>query len=101
MVTKKIIYEDFRFFKESWSPFTLSSISDDDVETLHLEKGSEALQKWAHESIDNLETTPLASSRGISNLPNCIAKFNAIEANLMAIKLYFMKFMNLEMKFHH
>ena len=97
----KIIYEDFRILKESWSSFTLPSIADDDLETLHLEKGIEALQKWAHESIDNLETTPLASSQGTSNLPNCIAKFNAIEANLMAIKLYFIKFMNLEMKFHH
>ena len=42
-----------------------------------------------HESIDNLETAPLASLQGTLNPPNSIAKFNAIEANLMAIKSYF------------
>ena len=90
MVTKKIIDKDFRILNEYSNSFILSQISDDDVETLHLEKGSETLQKSAHESIDNLETTPLASLQGTPNLPNSIAKFNAIEVNLMAIKSYFM-----------
>ena len=43
-----------------------------------------------HKSIDNLETAPLVSLQGTPNSPNSIAKFNAIEANLMAIKSYFM-----------
>ena len=43
-----------------------------------------------HESIDNFETAPLASLQGTPNPPNSIAKFNATEANLMAIKSYFM-----------
>ena len=90
MVTKKIIDKDFRILNESCNSFTLPQIPDDDVETLYLEKGSETLQKSAHESIDNLETTPLASLQDTPNLPNSIAKFNAIEANLMAIKSYFM-----------
>ena len=51
---------------------------------------SQTLQKSAPESIDNLETTPLAFLQNTPNLPNSIAKFNAIEANLMAIKSYFM-----------
>ena len=90
MVTKKIIDKDFRILNESRNSFTLPQISDDVVETPYLEKGSESLQKSAHESIDNLETTPLASLQGTLNLPNSIAKFNAIESNLMAIKSYFM-----------
>ena len=49
-------------------------------------KGSETLQKLAHESIDNLETIPLAFLQDTTNLPNSTAKFNAIEANLMATK---------------
>ena len=49
-----------------------------------------ALQKSAPESIDNLETTPLAFLQDTPNLPNSIDKFNAIEANLMAIKSSFM-----------
>ena len=53
-------------------------------------KEAKYLEKPTHESIDNLETTPLASLQGTPNLPNSIAKFNAIEANLMAIKSYFM-----------
>ena len=81
MVTKVIIDKDFRI---------LPQISYDVVETLYLEKGSKILQKSTHESIDNLETTPLASLQGTPNLPNSIAKFNAIEANLMAIKSSFM-----------
>ena len=81
MVTKIIIDKDFRI---------LPQISDDVVETLYLEKGSEILQKSTHEWIDNLETTPLASLQGTPNLPNSIAKGNTVEANLMAIKSYFM-----------
>ena len=90
MVTKKIIDKDFRILNESCNSFTSPQISDDDVETLYLEKGSETLQKSAPESIDNLETTPLAFLQNTPNLPNSIAKFNAIEANLMAIKSSFM-----------
>ena len=90
MVTKKIIDKDFRILNESCNSFALPQISDDVVETLYLEKGSEILQKSAHESMDNLDTTPLASLQGTPNLPNSIAKFNAIEANLMDIKSYFM-----------
>ena len=45
MVTKKIIDEDFRALNESCNSFTLPQISDDDIETLYLEKGSETLQK--------------------------------------------------------
>ena len=90
MVTKKIIDKDFRILNESCNSFALPQISDDVVETLYLEKGSEILQKSAHESIDNLDTTPLTSLQGTPNLPNSIGKFNAIEANLMDIKSYFM-----------
>ena len=90
MVTKKIIDKDFKVLNESCNSFTLPQISDDDIETLYLEKGSESLQKSAHESIGNLETTPLASLQDTPNVPNSIAKFNAIKANLMAIKSYFM-----------
>ena len=89
MVTKTIIDKDFRILGESCNSFTLPQISDDDIETLCLEKGSEALHKSAHESIDNLETTPLTSLQDTPNLPNSIAKFNAIEANSMAMKSYF------------
>ena len=78
MVTKSIIDKDFRILNESSNPFTLPQISDDDVEFLYLENGSEALQKLAHESIDNLETTRLASLQSTPNLPSSIAKFNAI-----------------------
>ena len=90
MVTKKIIDKDFRILNEPCNSFTSPQISDDDVETLHLEKASETLQKSAPESIDSLETTPLAFLENTPNLPNSIAKFNAIEANLMSIKSYFM-----------
>ena len=90
IVTKKIIGKDFWILNESCNSFNLPQISDDIVETLYLEKGSEILQKSAHESIENVETTPLASLQGTWNLPNSIAKFKAIEANLMAIKWYFM-----------
>ena len=47
-------------------------------------------QKSAHESINNLETSPLTSLQGTPNLPNSIAKFNATEENLMTMKSYFM-----------
>ena len=90
MVKKKIIDKDFRILNQSCNSFTLPQISDDDVETFYLEKGSKNLQKSGPESIDSLETTPLASLQDTPNLPNSIAKFNAIEANLMAIKSYFM-----------
>ena len=52
---------------------------------LCLEKGSKTLQKSAHESIDNLETTPLASSQVTPNLPNFL--LNLIL--LMAIKSFY------------
>ena len=45
MVTKKIIDKDFRILSESCNSFTLPQISDDLVETLYLEKGSESIQK--------------------------------------------------------
>ena len=48
MVTKKIIDKDFRILNESCNSFTLPQISDDDVETLYLEKGIKTLQKLAH-----------------------------------------------------
>ena len=81
MVTKKIIDKDFRILNESCNSFTSPQISDDDVETLYLEKGSKTLQKSAPESIDNLETTPLAFLQDTPNLPNSIAKFNANHRN--------------------
>ena len=90
MVTKKIIDNDFRILNDSCNSFSSPKISDNEVETLLLEKGSETLQKSASESIYNLETTPLAFLQETPNLPNSLAKFNAIEANLMAIKSYFM-----------
>ena len=62
---------------ERLPPIRFEANSDDDAETLYLEKGSESLQKSAHESIDNLETTSLASLQGTPNLLNSIAKFNA------------------------
>ena len=89
MVTKNIIDKDFRILNESCNSYTLPQFSDDVIETLYLEKGSKILQKSVHGSIDNLETTPLASLQDTPNLPNSIAKFNAIEANLMGIKSYF------------
>ena len=89
MVTKNIIDKDFRILNESCNSYTLLQISDDVIETLYLEKGSKTLQKSFHESIDNLETTPLASLQDTPNLPNSITKFNAIEANLMTIKSHF------------
>ena len=45
MATKKIIDKDFRILSESCNSFTLPQISDDVVETLYLEKGSETIQK--------------------------------------------------------
>ena len=90
MVTKKIIDKDFRILNESCNSFTSPQISDDDAETLYLEKVSETLRKSAPESIDNLEITPLAFLQDTPNLPNSIAKFNVMEANLMAIKSSFM-----------
>ena len=102
MVTKNIIDRDFRILNESYNSYTLPQISDDVIETLYLEKGSEILQKSVHESIDNLETTPLASLQDTPNLPNSITKFNAIEANLMAIKSYFKEEVyDLRHEFHH
>ena len=89
-VIEKIIDKDFRDLNESCNSFSSPQISEDDVETLHLEKGSETLQKSTPESIENVETTPLAVLQNTPNLPNLIAKFNTIEANLMAIKSYFM-----------
>ena len=89
MITKNIIDKYFRILSESCNSITLPQISDDVIEILCLEKGSKTLQKSAHESIDNLKTTPLASLQDTPNLPNSIAKFNAIEAYLMAIKSYF------------
>ena len=87
MVTKRITDKDFRILNESCNSFTLPQISDDVI---------------ANESINNLETTPLPSLQDTPNLPNSIAKFNAIEANLMAINCVLRKkFMILEMKFHH
>ena len=73
IIRKKIIDKDFRTLNESCISFTLPQISDDDIESLYLEKGSETLQKSAHESIDNLETTTLASLQDTPNLPNSIA----------------------------
>ena len=90
MVMKKIIDKDFRMLNESCNSFTSHQISDDDVETLYLEKGSKTLQKSTPESIENLETTPLAFLQDTPNLSNSIAKFDAIEANLMVIKSPFM-----------
>ena len=46
-------------------------MSDDDVEILYLEKGSKTLHKPAHESMDNLETTPLAALKGTTNQISC------------------------------
>ena len=43
-------------------------------------KEAKYLEKPTHESIDNLETTPLASLQGTPNLPNSIAKGNTVEA---------------------
>ena len=45
MAMKKIIDKDFRILSESCNSFTLPQISDDVVETLYLEKGSETIQK--------------------------------------------------------
>ena len=45
MVTKKIIYKDFRILNESCNSFTLTQILDDDVETLYLEKNEAKLFK--------------------------------------------------------
>ena len=45
MVTKKIIDKDFRILNESCNSFTSPQISDDDLETLYLEKGSKTLKK--------------------------------------------------------
>ena len=47
MVTKKIIDKDFRILNVSCNSFTLPQISDHDIETLYLEKGSKTLQKSA------------------------------------------------------
>ena len=90
MVTKKIIDKDFGILNESCNSFSSPQISDDDVKTLYLEKGSETLQKSVAESIDNLETTPLPFLQDTLNLSNATAKFNAIEANLMALQSPFM-----------
>ena len=60
MVAKKIIDKYFKILSESCNSFTLPQISDE-VETLYLEKRSKSHQNSAHGSIDNLETTPLAS----------------------------------------
>ena len=49
MVTKKVIDKDFRILNKSCNSFTLLQISDDDIETLYLEKESETLQESAHE----------------------------------------------------
>ena len=46
-------------------------MSDDDVEILYLEKGSKTLHKPAHESMGNLETTPLAALKGTPNQISC------------------------------
>ena len=80
MVTKKIIDKDFRILNESCNSFSLPQISDDDVETLYLEKGSKTLQKSAHESIDNLETIPLTSLQGTQT-------YQVLLLNLMLSKL--------------
>ena len=65
MVAKKITDKDFRILNESCNGFTLPQFLDDEVKTLYLEKGNQSLQKLAHELIDNLETTLLASLQGI------------------------------------
>ena len=46
MVTKKIIDKDFRILKESCNSFSSPQISDDDAETLLLEKGSKTHQTY-------------------------------------------------------
>ena len=79
---EKIIDRDFRVLNKSCNSFSLPQISDDHVETLYLEKGTQSHQKSAHETIDDLVTTLLGSLQRISNLPNSIPTFNAIEANL-------------------
>ena len=43
MDTKKIVDKDFRILNESCNSYSLPQIRDDDVETLYLEKGIEAL----------------------------------------------------------
>ena len=65
MVAKKITDKDFRILNESCNWFTLPQFLDDEVKTLCLDKGNQSLQKLAHELIDNLETTLLASLQGI------------------------------------
>ena len=87
MITKKIIDKDFRILNKSCNSLTspmdcgfghntekifngnfiFCAVSDDDVEILYLEKGSKTLHKSAHESMDNLETTPLAALKGTPN----------------------------------
>ena len=87
MVTKKIIYKDFRILNESCNSFTLTQILDDDVETLYLEKtkqNSSNVSSRIKRQLTNYTFTT-ASLQGTPYLPNYAAKFNAIEANLMAI----------------
>ena len=81
MVTKNHWWRLQNFKRKVRNSLTSPQISEDDVETLYLEKGSETLQKSAPESIDNLETTPLAFLQDTPNLPNSIAKFNANHRN--------------------
>ena len=86
MVARKSIDKDSRILNESCNSFTLPRIPYHHVETLDLEKGSQSPQKAGHKSIANLNITPLASLQRTTNLLNSISKFNAIKANLMAIK---------------
>ena len=86
MVERKSIGKDSRILNESCNSFTLPRIPYHHVETLDLKKGSQSPQKAGHKSIDNLNITPFASLQRTTNLLNFISKFNAIKANLMAIK---------------
>ena len=108
MVTRNVIDKDFRILNKSCNSFTLPQVSDNDVEALYLKKGSQSLQKSTHESIDNLETTHWASLQGTPNLPNSIAKLNAMAINWIDdYKIVFYGWSlgslgwSLEMKFHY
>lgn len=95
--------KEFRILNKSCNSLTLTQIPDDELETLYLEKGNQCPQKLACESLYNSETTPLTSLQPTSrkfyildktslctpNLQSSIAKFNAMKANLMTIKLLF------------
>ena len=91
MVTKKIIDKDFRVLNESCNPFSLSQISVENVEKVKTlfrkrKQNSSKISSLINRQFRNYTFSFFTS---YTKPIKFFAKFNTIEANLMAIKSFY------------